>query len=157
MREHLWPGRWQWDLLRFPAAALLSELAWRGYALPRFVERLGLHRGIVLLGMFWGLMYQSGRWQSVGGDAGELIAMASSMLWGVALSYPLAWLTMRSSSVLPAAAVVALGWMLLQMGGNEPEPLRGWAASPYVEAALWAALGVVLFRYFGVEERTKKN
>jgi Type II CAAX prenyl endopeptidase Rce1-like len=149
-KDYLWPGRWQWDLLRFPAAALLSELAWRGFALRRFVARLGLHRGIVLLGVFWGAMYLRSDWLAVGGDAAVLLALPSSMLWGIALCYPLAWLTMRSDSVLPATLAMGASWMMPQMGTHEAVPVAGLLASPYVEVALWALVGVVLFRWFGV-------
>ena len=147
--DFLMPGRWQWDLLRFAAAALLTELAWRGYALPRFVERLGLHRGIVLLGMLWATLFQRGGWGAGGTDAGVVIALAGSLLWGVALSYSLSWLALRAGSALPAAVAMAVNWMLSQMRGNEPAPVQGWLASPYVELVLWAAAGVVLFRFFG--------
>jgi membrane protease YdiL (CAAX protease family) len=150
MRDYLEPGRWQWDLLRFPAAALLSELAWRGYALRRFVAGFGAHRGIVLLGIFWGAMTLRHDWLPVEGDAGVLIALASSILWGVAVSYPLAWVTLRSASVLPAVVVMGVQGMLSQMQKHEPRMVQGWLASPYLEVVLWALVGIVLFRWFGV-------
>jgi hypothetical protein len=153
MRDYLEPGRWQWDLLRFPAAALLSELAWRGYGLRRFVAAFGAHRGIVLLGIFCGTMTQRHDWLPVAGDAGVVIALASSILWGVAVSYPLAWVTLRSASVLPAVLVMGVHGMLSQMQKHEPQMVQGWLASPYVETLLWAALGVILFRWFGVGEQ----
>lgn len=157
MRDYLEPGRWQWDLLRFPAAALLSELAWRGYALRRFVAGFGVHRGIVLLGIFWGAMTLRHEWLPVGGDAGVVIAVASSILWGVAASYPLAWVTLRSASVLPAVVVMGVHGMLSQMQKQEPQMVQGWLASPYLEVVLWALLGVVLSRYFGVEPNSKEH
>ena len=155
--EYLMPGRWQWDLLRFAAAALLSELAWRGYALRRFVARLGMHRGIVLLGMLWATLFQQGGWYPYMSDAGVLIRLAASLLWGIAVSYLLSWLTLRSGSALPAAAAMAMSWMLPQMSLNEPAPARGWLASSWVTLALWAAAAVILFRYFPPPEEDPKE
>ena len=154
--DYMRPGRWQWDLLRFPAAAIFSELAWRGYALPRFISRLGLHRGIVLLGILWGMMFQTGHWLPVGGDAGRAIALVSSALFGAVISYPLAWLTMRSDSALPAAALVAVNWMLSQMSTAESYPVVGWLASPYLQLALWAVIGIVLWRSFAPKVGTER-
>jgi hypothetical protein len=47
--------------------------------------------------------------------------------------------------------------MLSQMQKHEPRMVQGWLASLYVETVLWAALGVVLFRWFGAEAQVSRT
>ena len=155
--EYLQPARWQWDLLRFPAAALLTEIGWRGYGLRKFVERFGLHGGIVLLGIMWGAIAYPLNWVSVVVRGGTTAPLAGSLILGVVVSYPLAWLMMRSGSVLPSTLAVGLGGMLAAMAEGESFPVQGWLASHSLVVALWAAVGVILFRYFGVEAEVQRG
>ncbi len=153
---YLMPGRWQWDLLRFPVWAMAGEIGWRGYGLRAFVDRLGTHRGIVLLGLLWGAMNLDINWVptrvfGVALAGGIMLSLA----WGVAISYPLAWLTLRSGSVLPAAAMTAVIGMLSQMGANEAVPLSGWLGSRFTVLALWAAVAVVIGRILSANAQTE--
>jgi len=60
----------------------------------------------------------------------------------VAMSYALAWLTIRSRSVLPAALAHGFYNILLDL------PVH---TSPWLTPALWATCAWLLFRYFPAE------
>lgn len=125
----------------FPAA-LVEEIAWRGYLQPRFIRRYGLIRGILFLGIVWGAFHFSGDFGYSTTQSGILVHIARRLSATVAYSYPLAWLTLRSRSVLPAAVAHAtLNIFILDY--SLPERTSSWLL-----IALWGVLGYVLFRYF---------
>jgi membrane protease YdiL (CAAX protease family) len=144
--EFLEPGRWKWYFLTFLFSALSVEIAWRGYALPRFVSRFGLYRGIVFLGLLWGALHSSrGR---LGDDAGVLLGDILGACRGVALSFPTAWLTLRSGSILPAVFLMGLDAILWESALTEPRPFLSARWAVLVSIALWGLLGWLLFNYF---------
>ena len=63
----------------------------------------------------------------------------------VALSFALAWLTLRSQSVVPAASAHTL-YNVLVFSPNGPQ----FAGKAVLRVALWAMLAYVLFRYWPV-------
>jgi len=147
--DFLSPAPWQWQIVLILLGSLLSEIAWRGFALPRFIGRFGLHRGIILVGVLWGVMHSRmvEAWGSP--DLGVILGLASGMLRGVALSYPLGWLTLRSKSILPAALAIGLDSAFWGMNARELVPVTGLPASHFVDTVLWLLLGFIFFRYFG--------
>jgi len=153
MWDFLHPGRWQWQIALTLVAALLSEIAWRGYALPRFVARFGLYRGIVLVGLLWGTLNGRTVWNWAGADLGVILGIADASLRGIVFSFPLAWLTLKSRSIVPAALAVGLGSVLHSIQWTEPVRLSGALASESVHVSLWGLLGFILFRYFGLPEQ----
>ena len=88
----------------------------------------------------------------MGAFPGRAAALVSAMALGVVLSYLLAWLTLRSGSVLPAVVCVALGQIFASMEEVERTPPPGWPSWRVMEAAVWLVLAVVLWRYWGIEE-----
>ena len=83
--------------------AFLEEIIWRGYLQPRFIQRFGLMRGICLLGTSWGASHFMGDFVRVGSDTAVFTQFAFRLTSCIAMSYALAWLTLRSGSVWPAA------------------------------------------------------
>jgi membrane protease YdiL (CAAX protease family) len=141
-----------WGVLTLLIIALLHELAWRGYAQPRFIKQYGQFRGICLVGILWGAAHWRYFPRAVAGDAGILLALLGAFLWGVALAFPLAWLTLRSGSIWPAVMAAATNRMLIDPEVTEGYRIVGRMAAHLFLIALWSLLGFVLFRYFPVNE-----
>jgi membrane protease YdiL (CAAX protease family) len=121
--------------------ALIEEIAWRGYLQPRFIRRYGVMRGIFLLGIVWGAFHFGTDFNSYMMPGTVALQIIRRLAGTVAYSYVLAWLTIRSQSILPAA--VAHG--VLNIFVYDPLPI----STPFwVLVALWTALGYVLFHYF---------
>jgi membrane protease YdiL (CAAX protease family) len=127
----------------FPAA-LVEEIAWRGYLQPRFIRRYGLIRGVFFVGLVWGAFHFAGDFRSWMKPSDVLLQIAVRLAATLAYSYPLAWLTLRSRSVLPAAvAHSTLNIFIIDY--SLPERTSSWLL-----IALWGIAGYVLFRYFPV-------
>jgi membrane protease YdiL (CAAX protease family) len=124
------------------APALVEEIGWRGFLQPRFIRRYGMARGIFFVGLVWGAFHFAG---DIRGHM-TAVVLILRILWRLCLtisqSYVLAWLTIRSRSVLPAALTHGSYNILLLM------PIR---VSIWTIPLLWAACAWVLFRYFPVE------
>ena len=76
--------------------AFAEEVGWRGYFLPRLMERFGRWGGLVAHGIVWGVWYTPvvAVWGSAARGGGFVI---TCMLLGVLF----AWLRLASSSVVP--------------------------------------------------------
>jgi membrane protease YdiL (CAAX protease family) len=122
--------------------ALIEEIAWRGYLQPRFIRRYGFIRGIFLVGVVWGAFHF--RWDfspsMTARDVGvQLVVRLATM---VSVGYVLAWLTIRSDSILPAAVAHAV-YNIFIIGFSFPFSNPRW-----LSILLWAVAGVVLFHFF---------
>ena len=131
-----------WWHLWLLAGALIEEIAWRGFLQPRFVRTYGFARGIFLVGIVWGAFHFSVDFRSNMGAASVAVTLIWRLYMTVALSYVLAWLTIRSRSVLPAALAHGFYNIFLNL------PVQ---TSPWLMPALWSACAWILFRYFPVE------
>lgn len=122
--------------------ALVEEIGWRGYLQPRFIRRYGLFRGIFLVGIVWGAFHYSWDPRSYATTRDVCIGLVGRLVGTVCLSYVLAWLTIRSESVLPAAVAHASYNAFLTA---QSLPIRNplWLTLP-----LWAGTGFVLLRFF---------
>ncbi len=137
------------------AHALVEEIAWRGYLQPRFIRRYGLYRGIFLVGIVWGAFHFSSDFHPYMSSVQVLAQFASRLSTSVALSLVLAWLTLASKSILPAAvahAVYNICVLDLSLIARAP----WWAA-----VLLWLAVSYLLFHFFprptGVENFTPRT
>ena len=122
-------------------AAFAEEIAWRGYLQPIFIRRYGLWRGIFLLGLVWGAFHFSGDFSYHMSDGQVFVELARRLSWGVAFSVVLAWLTIRSESILPAAISHAVYNMFVF--ADLPARTPYWFYVP-----LFAFVGYVLFRFW---------
>jgi membrane protease YdiL (CAAX protease family) len=127
---------WLWYLV----PALFEEIAWRTYLQPRFIRRYGIFRGIFLLGIVWGAFHFSGDFNPRMMPVDVVFHIARRLAATVVYSYVLAWLTLWSRSVLPAA--VAHGGLNFFVYYPFPVSTPFW-----VLVGLWAIFGYVLFRY----------
>jgi membrane protease YdiL (CAAX protease family) len=123
--------------------ALIEEIAWRGFLQPRFIRKYGIARGVFFVGIAWGAFHFSGDFHG-GMTLGAIaISIVRRLCGTVAQSYVLAWLTMRSKSVLPAALAHAFHNIFLYY---LPIQAPHWLQPPF-----WAVCGWILFRYFPMD------
>ncbi|MCK6538180.1 MAG: CPBP family intramembrane metalloprotease [Polyangiaceae bacterium] len=104
--------------------AFAEEVGWRGYFLPRAMERFGRWEGLILHGTVWGLWYapvlffasygQGEPFSSVGRSLGFVVTCALlGMLFG--------WLRLASKSIVP----VVLANMTLTLAAGLPYVVHG--------------------------------
>jgi membrane protease YdiL (CAAX protease family) len=122
--------------------ALVEEIGWRGYLQPRFIRGYGLYRAIFLVGVVWGAFHYSWDPRSYATTRDVCIGLVGRLVATVCLSYVLAWLTICSESVLPAAVAHA-GYNAFLTAQSLPIRNPEWLTLP-----LWAATGFVLLRFF---------
>jgi uncharacterized protein len=129
-----------WPYLVLIPAALVEEIAWRGYLQPRLISRYGLYRGVFPLGIVWGIFHFPSDFNSRMTLTQILIHPVTRLLNCVSWGFALSWLTLRSRSVLPAALVHGLMNILF---------FSLWVGtSVWAFISLWTAIDVVLFRYW---------
>jgi membrane protease YdiL (CAAX protease family) len=139
-----------WLLLLF-FGAFLEEVIFRGLIQTRFIQRYGLYRGIFLVGIVWAAFHFFSDFSFVRfTDQEALMKLCFRMFMCVALNFVLAWLTLRSKSILPAAIAHALYNVLVFSPISPP-----FAGKDVLRVALWAALAYVLFRYRPVPSEMK--
>jgi membrane protease YdiL (CAAX protease family) len=142
-----------WLLLAF-FPALFEEMIFRGLLQRRFVQRYGIYRGIFLVGIVWAAFhFVSDVSFSRLTETDVLLKLSWRILFCLALSYVLGWLTLRFGSILPAA-IAHTFYNILVMSGFGP-PFIG---KDTVLVALWAVLAWALFRYWPVsaEDESKE-
>jgi membrane protease YdiL (CAAX protease family) len=91
-----------------PAAA--EEFTWRGFLQGIFIEKLGVTRGIVVLGLVWSFWHLPAL--LAGYNHPEYPILGSFLLQPIqeiAISFFLAWLTITSKSFIPAAIAHGAG------------------------------------------------
>jgi membrane protease YdiL (CAAX protease family) len=139
-----------WFFLLF-FAALFEEVIFRGLLQPRFIDRYGLYRGIFLVGIVWAAFHFFSDFSfSRITDAEVFLKLGLRLFMCVTLSFGLAWLTLRSGSVVPAAIAHAVYNILVFSAFGLP-----FAGKSTLRIALWAVLAYILFRYWTVPEESK--
>ena len=125
------------------AHALGEEIGWRGFLTPRLVGALGFTRGVFVIGVIWTAWhvpillfadYNSGTpwWY----------ALPCFLVLVVSISFPLAWLRLRSGSVWPCAMLHASHNLFIQAFFTPLTAARG-AVTPYVVDEFGIALPLV--------------
>jgi membrane protease YdiL (CAAX protease family) len=139
-----------WFLLLF-FGAFFEEVIFRGLLQTRFIHRYGLYRGIFLVGIVWAAFHFFSDFSfSRLTDQEALVKLCFRTFMCVALNFVLAWLTLRSESVVPAAIAHAL-YNMLVCSPIGPQ----FAGKDVLRVALWAVLAYVLFRYWPVPSEIK--
>ncbi len=128
------------SLLWHLAPAFAEEVAWRGYLQPRFIRRYGLWRGIFLVGLVWGAFHFSGDFRHIPmTDAHVFNVMAGRLAGTVTMGFVLAWITLRSGSIIPAT--IAHGFYNIFVESSHSIVTPVW-----IHVLLWAVLAYFLFR-----------
>jgi membrane protease YdiL (CAAX protease family) len=87
-----------------------EELGWRGYLQGQLIQRFGLSKGIITLGLLWSLWHLPLLLAGYNYPENALLgALLLSPILLVAASFVLAWLTLRTRSFWPAALVHGAG------------------------------------------------
>ncbi|MGD0842688.1 MAG: type II CAAX endopeptidase family protein [Candidatus Acidiferrales bacterium] len=121
--------------------ALVEEFAWRGYLQPIFIRRYGLLRGIFLVSVAWGAFHFSSDFRSSMTDVQVLFGIATRIGVTVALGYVLAWITIRSESIVPAALLHGIYNVFIYSSLPTQAPV-------WFLAVVLGLLGYILFRYW---------
>jgi len=137
-----------WLLLLF-FAALFEEVIFRGLLQPRLIHRYGLYRGIFLVGIVWAAFHFFSDFSfSRTTDAEVFLKLGFRLFMCVTLSFVLAWLTLRSGSVFPAAIAHTVYNVLVFSAVGLP-----FVGKSTLRIALWAVVAFILFRYWTVPEQ----
>jgi membrane protease YdiL (CAAX protease family) len=141
-----------WLLLAF-FAALFEEMIFRGLLQRQFVKRYGIYRGIFLVGIVWAAFHfvSDVSFSRLTGT-GVLLRLSWRILFCLALSYVLGWLTLRFGSILPAAIAHTFYNILVMSGFGPP-----FVGKDTVLVALWGILAWVLFRYWPVKAEDEQE
>ena len=131
-----------WLLLLF-LAAFAEEFVFRGILQRRLIERYGLYRGLVLVGVIWGAFHFSTDRYSGLSDVGILQGLLSRLAICVAMGFVLSWLTLSSGSILPATLAHGLSNIFLYAGLSNDLPF-----AEFVQIGAWTLLAYLLFRYW---------
>ena len=127
-------------------AAFFEEIIFRGLLQKRFIERYGMHRGIFFVGIVWGAFHFFSDFSFPRATGLVVLSHSGMRLFTcVTLSFVLGWLTLRSESILPAAAAHTL-YNVVVFSGFAP-PFLG---KNFVQVALWAVGAYVLFHFWPV-------
>jgi membrane protease YdiL (CAAX protease family) len=134
-----------WFFLLF-FSAFFEEAIFRGLLQTRFIQKYGMYRGIFLVGIVWAAFHFFSDFSFVRfTDQEVFVKLGFRIFMCVTLNFVLAWLTLRSESVVPAAIAHTL-FNVLVLSPLGP-PFEGKDVS---RVALWAALAYSLFRYWPV-------
>jgi membrane protease YdiL (CAAX protease family) len=128
-----------------------EEFGWRGYLLPKLLP-LGPRVACLVLGVVWGVWHwpviAMGYNYGVGYPGAPWTGMAAMVWMTTATGTFLAWVTLRSGSVWPAAlghgAINAVGGVGVLFAGPSPPLLLGPTVTGAVVVVPWAAFAVWL-------------
>lgn len=105
-------------------AATGEEIGWRGLLLPELACLTGARRAAIPSGVIWALWHWHGiLWNGYNAGADPLYSLAMFTLMIVLMSIGMAWLTLRTNSLWPAAMVHA-GHNAFIQGAFEPLTVR---------------------------------
>jgi uncharacterized protein len=97
------------------AFALGEELGWRGFLVPKLAERLSFAQTAVVSGIIWASWHMPLIiFADYNGGTSTLYSIACFAVMVVGISFPLAWLRLRSGSVWPAALLHASHNLFIQ-------------------------------------------
>lgn len=137
--------------------SLGEEWGWRGYMMPRLLEKLKPLPALLLGGVIWGLWHAPivalGHNYGTGYPGWPWAGIAMMCLFCTAAGVLLTWVTEKTGSCIPAAVVHgaingtgALGTLVSADGGNPfvgPAPIGIIGGLPMIIAAIFAAVWIV--------------
>lgn len=123
-----------------------EELGWRGYLQGRLIQRFGLSKGIIILGLLWSFWHLPLLLVGYNYPENPLLgALILSPILLVAASFFLAWLTLRTRSFWPAALAHGAGDSI---GGGLTLSIKTTLPGLYVyltELMLISVVGVIFY------------
>jgi membrane protease YdiL (CAAX protease family) len=148
-------------MIPFGALALGEEIGWRGLMAARLLEVTSLPRTALLTGLAWTAFHLPLMLLVPGAVEGVPMGYAVAMfgIGTIALSYPLAWLQLRSGSVWPATVMhAAMNVALYLVADPLTSDADPWLAgeSGALLAISTVAAAAIWFRMAG-RRRTKKE
>jgi membrane protease YdiL (CAAX protease family) len=138
------PDPW---LLLLGFGALAEEVTFRGLLQPNLIRRYGLYRGIFLTGIVWASIHFRSDHYSHLTDTSIVLQLASRVCICLALGFVLAWLTLWSGSVFPAAITHTISNFLIYSGTDSGVP---WSGA--LRIGLWGVCAFLLFRYWSIPQ-----
>jgi uncharacterized protein len=97
------------------ARALGEEIGWRGFLLPRLVERAGFTLGCLISGCIWAVWhYPALLFADYNAGTKPAYALACFTLMVIADSYIMGWMRLKSGSLWPAAIMHASHNLFIQ-------------------------------------------
>ena len=97
------------------AFALGEELGWRGFLVPKLAEKYSFTRTAIISGIIWASWHTPLIiFADYNGGTPTLYSIACFMVMVVGISFPLAWLRLRSGSVWPAMLLHASHNLFIQ-------------------------------------------
>src|SRR5256885_977670 len=145
--EHYFGAPEQWMVALF-VGAFAEEVIFRGVVQRHFIERFGLWRGIVFVGIIWAAFHFYGDSYRGLGDLEVVYSLFSRVLFCLILGFILAWLSLRSKSLIPPTLAHGMNNVFAYSKPQASFPGRHW-----VYLGLLALLAYVLFRYWPVETK----
>jgi membrane protease YdiL (CAAX protease family) len=132
-----------WLLLLF-FSAFFEEVIFRGFLQHRFIQRYGIYRGIFLVGIVWAAFHFFSDFSFVRvTDQEAILKLASRIFTCLVLGYVFGWLTLRTSSILPASLAHTIYNVLVFSEFGQPFPGKST-----LRISLWGVLAFALFRYW---------
>ncbi len=102
-------------VIRSTAVALGEEIGWRGFLLPRLVERVGFTLGCLFSGCIWAVWHYPGLlFADYNSGTKPAFALTCFTLMVIADSYILGWLRLKSGSLWTAAILHASHNLFIQ-------------------------------------------
>lgn len=135
-------------LIGYAMLALLSEFAWRGCAQGPFLERFGIQPGMVYIGLLYGLNSTLLLPHLLAGLPGFAIHVALGLVWGIAISVTVGWLTFQSGSIWPAVVCMAVNSMLTQAAMRDPHEAIERNYLRLTQLLVWIAAAFLVVRFF---------
>jgi membrane protease YdiL (CAAX protease family) len=90
-------------LISVSILAFFEEIGWRGWLLPRLIDRMGARRAIVVVAVIWSLWHVpfvlSGILFDVKTPASMLLAVVSQSIGTIAFGLVIGWLWVRTESI----------------------------------------------------------
>ena len=132
-----------WLLLLF-FSAFFEEMIFRGFLQNRSIQRYGIYRGIFLVGIVWAAFHFFSDFPFGRATAqGAILTLASRIFTCLVLGYVFGWLTLRTSSILPASLAHTIYNVLFFSEFGQPFPGKST-----LQVSLWGVLACAFFRYW---------
>lgn len=139
-------------------SALGEEIGWRGLFVPELAKITSFNKTALISGIVWAVWHMPGIFLADLNDSGTPNVYAAAMfaVLVIAISFPLAWLTLRSGSLWPAVLLHAIHNQFIQ--GILDKLTGKTAITPYITGEFGVGLALaslVVAHFFWRMQRDK--